>query len=181
MAASLRLTKKETNLTTILGVPAVVNFSYDIEGTQDTRPGTWGDTGVQQISDPFSLPAGVTGNYKVRITRIYGDFCAMPAGLTGGTPTPGKFGAVLWGLTNSTPQGNPEEDFSAEGCLVWVQQFMNATDTYRIPFDFNVTREGLLNADNILQSKAAVFLNQLGCSIHMECTFVCEFQFEEQS
>jgi hypothetical protein len=147
-----------------------VNFSYDIEGTPDSRPGTWGATGVQTIPDLFHPPSG----HQTRILRLYGDFIAWPHG----SPSAGKFAGVLWGLTNSSPQGSPQEDLAAEGCFLYLQQGVGASEPVRAAFDLDVSVDGLLNADNQMLSKVAVFLNELQCSIHIEVTFICEFQFE---
>lgn len=154
-----------------------LNFSYDIQGTQDTRPGTWGDTGVETITDLFHPPPG----YLVRVLRVYGDFIAWPhppaAWRASNLPT-FRFAGVLWGLTNSTPGGNPQQDLSAAGCFLYLQQGVGAYAPARAAFDHNVSAGGLLNLDNTMLSKVAVFLNELYCPIHVEVTFVCEFQFE---
>jgi hypothetical protein len=148
------------------------NVPYDNAGTPDTRPGTWGNAAAQLTGIPFqNVPAG----YLVRITRVYGDVVAWPHGQI----NPGTFSGILSGLTNTTPIQSPfvPAPLGNSGCFLYVQDRAGANGT-RIPLEVSAIKNGLLNADNILILKQAVFLNETGASIHMETTLVIEFVYE---
>ena len=51
---------------------ATGNFATDMVGAPDTRPGTWGNAGVDVTSIPFTPPPGCV----VEIVRILGEFVA---------------------------------------------------------------------------------------------------------
>lgn len=61
--------------------------------------------------------------------------------------------------------------------MVYLQQGLSK-DAVRAPFDFKIVN-GLLESDNTLYNKEAVFLNTTGLSIHSEATYVIVYQFEK--
>lgn len=149
---------------------AATNHSDDIEGVWDGRPETWGKAGFNIHRYTFSPPPG----YRVRILRVYGDFVAW-------VRVPGdrqKCAGVLWGLQTTAPEGSIRADYMADNGMVYLQ---NATcgDPVRAAFDFDVKHGGLLEPDNILISKVAVFTNDMG-SIHLEPSFTLNFQWERE-
>ncbi|HZT29594.1 MAG TPA: hypothetical protein VFA33_06925 [Bryobacteraceae bacterium] len=156
---------------------AATNFSLDLEGSPDTRPGTWGDAGSATDTIQFeNVPAG----NSVRILRVYGDFIAWPKGFVpnyGVGPAEGNYAAVSWGLLTTAPGGSQRVNPAADNAMVWIQQAVRV-DPVRAPFDFDTSAGGLLQPDNKLQSQMAVFLNTIGLPIHMEATFVIVYQYE---
>ncbi|HUA58998.1 MAG TPA: hypothetical protein VML19_09610, partial [Verrucomicrobiae bacterium] len=65
----------------------------------------------------------------------------------------------------------------ASGCFVYLQQGVGR-EPVRAAFDFDVATGGLLDPDNTMLVRRAVFLNETGVSIHMEPTFIVEFRYE---
>ncbi len=145
------------------------NHSDDILGTADTRPGTWGTAGYGVHELRFHPPAG----YRVRVLRVYGDF----QGFIRQNPT-GNCAGVLWGLQTTAPEGSIRVDPAADNTMLYVQDSLCARGTFRDPVDFDTSAAGLLEPDNVLLSKAAVFLNETGEPIHTESSFVVVFQYE---
>jgi len=150
------------------------NVPYDAQGTPDTRPGTWGDAGYDDVAIPFvNVPAG----YRVRVLRVYGDFVAWPHGrIRLGTDAGALFGILTPSAAQSPFVG---AGLGSSGCFIYLQQGVGA-EPVRAAFDFDVAAGGLLDADNTMLVRRAVFLNETGVSIHMEPTFVVEFRYERE-
>jgi hypothetical protein len=160
-------------LKNILGpYSAATNHSDDIEGTQDTRPDTWGTAGYNVHSIQFHPPAG----YRTRILRVYGDF----QGWIRQNPSGNAVG-VLWGLQTTAPEGSQRVTPAADNTLTYVQDAIcNNKGPFRAPFDYHIQGGGVLESDNLLYSKAAVFMNETGQPVHMEASFVVVYQFERE-
>ncbi len=173
----------------VLGPYSVAtNHSDDILGVTDTRPGIWGTAGYDVHTLTFHPPEG----YRVRILRVYGDF----QGFIRKNPT-GNCAGVLWGLQSTKELGydpsvfqdvkpgrsrkGSERAFPADdNTMLYVQDSICARLTFRDPVDFDTSVAGLLEPDNVLISKAAVFLNETGEPIHTESSFTIVFQYERQ-
>lgn len=150
------------------------NVPYDSAGTPDTRPGTWGNAGSDDVAIPF---VNVPADYRVRVLRIYGDFIAWPHGrIKPGTDAGALFGIVTPSATQSPFVG---PGLGASGCFIYLQQGVGP-EPVRAAFDFNVAAGGLLDPDNTMLVRRAVFLNETGVSIHMEPTFIVEFRYERE-
>jgi hypothetical protein len=149
-----------------------VNFSVDLEGTPDTRPGTWGDAGFAQNLVTFSPPAG----YLVRVLTIYGDFIGFPKS---GTPPVGTSCEIGWGLKTTAPDGSKLVSTGYDNSFVWLQNVITSSAPgCRAGFDLDVHVGGLLDSDNTMISQVFVGLNTTGLTIHMEPTFTMVYQFE---
>jgi hypothetical protein len=171
LSATALLAQSQT-CTTIAPCALSTNVPFDSAGTTDMRPGTWGNAASVSLSIPFLMvPAG----YKVRIIRVYGDVVAWPHGEI----VAGAFSGILSGLTNTTPNQSPfaPSGLGSAGCFLYFQDRVGANGS-RIAIDIPNIKNGLLNADNVLILKQAVWLNETGAPIHMETTLVIEFVFE---
>jgi hypothetical protein len=148
------------------------NFSIDLAGEPDTRPGTWGNTGFAQNIVTFSPPAG----HAVRVLAIYGDFIAFPRS---DTPPAGTSCEVGWGLKTTAPDGSKLVSTGYDNSFVWLQNVVTCeAPACRAGFNFDVQRGGLLGSDNTMISQVFVALNTTGLTIHMEPTFTMVYQFE---
>lgn len=151
---------------------ASTNFTVDISGAQDNRPGTWGTSGVQTWSMKFYPPAG----YLVRILHVHGDLTAMvrqPQQMIGQA-------GVLWGLgsTVAPNQGDSARvQYSGEGTFLYVQGVLTPTQPLTRAVDYDTSVGGLLGSDNTLIVKVAAFLNDTGAAIHLEPTFTMVFEW----
>jgi hypothetical protein len=148
------------------------NVPFDSPGVPDTRPGTWGNAAYDDVAIPF---VNVPDGYRVRVLRIYGDFIAWPHGrIKPGTDAGALFGILTPSATQSPFVG---PGLGASGCFVYLQQGVGR-EPVRAAFDFDVAAGGLLDPDNSMLVRRAVFLNETGVSIHMEPTFIVEFRYE---
>jgi hypothetical protein len=156
------------------------NFAYDLIGSPDARPGTWGMGGSQTYKLTFKVPTG----YRARILRVYGDFVVWPRG----TPLPdagdnvvGHSVGVLFGLSSTAPDGSliASGGGASDNCFLYIQDSSKG-ESRRAPFDFDTHVGGLLQDDGTMLVKAAVWLNTTGLAIHMEPSFTIVFQFEKQ-
>jgi hypothetical protein len=149
-----------------------LNFSVDLAGTPDTRPGTWGNAGFAQNLTTFSPPA----RYRVRVLRIYGNFIGFPRS---GVPAEGTSCEIGWGLKTTAPDGSVHASTGYDNSFVWLQEVVTTASPARsVVFDFDVHVGGLLEADHHLISQTFVALNTTGLTIHMEPTFTMVYQFE---
>jgi hypothetical protein len=149
-----------------------VNFAIDLEGTPDTRPGTWGSSGFAQNVGVFSPPAG----YRVRVLRIYGDLIGFPKS---GVIDAGTSCEIGWGLKSTAPDGSTRFSAGNDNSFVWLQNVLSsASPSTRAGFDHTVETGGLLEADHTVISQAFVALNTTGLTIHLEPTFTMVYQFE---
>jgi hypothetical protein len=150
-----------------------VNFSINLAGVPDTRPGTWGNADFAQNIATFTPPEG----YVVRILRVYGDFVGFPQS---GMPAAGTSCEIGWGLKTSAPDGSALVSVGYDNSFVWVQNVITSdAPSCRASFDFSVSTGGLLQPDHRLISQTFVALNTTGLTIHMEPTFTMEYQFEQ--
>jgi hypothetical protein len=149
-----------------------VNFSIDLAGTPDTRPGTWGNTAFAQNLTTFTPSSGL----RVRVLRIYGDFIGFPKD---GIPAAGSSCEVGWGLKSTAPDGSTRLSTGYDNSFVWLQNVItSAVPSCRASFDHAVEVGGLLESDHVMISQTFVALNTTGLTIHMEPTFTVVYQFE---
>jgi hypothetical protein len=138
------------------------NFTVELYGPVDTRPGTYGHADYVVWNQPFiNVPAGC----RVQILHISGDLMAwamgaVPAGTNAG---------LLVGAYSSAGAGSTRAAYAADGFFIYYQAGAGAAPA-RIQFNQDVT-EGYLSSDNTLNWKVAEFLNTTGFPIHMEVTF----------
>jgi hypothetical protein len=161
-------------LTAILSVAqtfsSATNLSVDLKGKPDTRPDTWGTADYAVKTITFNPPPG----HRVRILRVYGDFLAWPIGKV----EPGKFAGVLLGLQTTAPDGSARMDWGADNTMLYIQDATGGNPC-RSAFDYDVSVGGLLQPDNKLLVKMAVWLNDTGLAIHMEPSFVMVYRYEK--
>jgi hypothetical protein len=148
---------------------AAANFSLDLQGDPDSRPGTWGSAGFHVFQIRFSPPLG----HRVRILRAYGDFLVWPKGQVAS----GKFAGALFALHNSGPEGSVRADWAADNTFLYIQ-VATSGEPARAAFDYDTEAGGLLAADHVLNVKVAVWLNDTGLEIHCEPTFTLVYRFE---
>lgn len=156
------------------------NFAYDMIGTPDTRPGTWGDAAASSPTLKFKPPAG----YRTRILRAYGDFVVWPRGKPAVDPTDKVVGTAvgtLLGLSTTAPDASEyvEGGGASDACFLYIQ-IASKGEAGRAPFDYDTHVGGLLEADNMMVVKAAVWLNTTGLAVHMEPSITVIFQFEKE-
>lgn len=149
---------------------AATNLSVDLKGVPDTRPDTWGTADYAVKAITFNPPPG----YRVRILRVYGDFLIWPIGKV----EPGKFAGVLLGLQTTAPEGSSRIDLAADNTMLYIQDATGGGPR-RAEFDYDVSTGGLLQSDNKLLVKMAVWLNDTGLAIHMEPSFVMVYRYEK--
>ena len=152
------------------------NFSFNLYGTADKRPQTWGYTDSQEVPITFSPPPGL----RVHVTRIRGDLVAWLLS-SANSSTPPRYGTstgLLVAFHDSGPEGSARCDWCAENTRVYVQDALTPTQPKsRAPFDVDLN--WTLPPDNKLIVKAASFLNNTGQKIHAEVTFTLTFDFKE--
>jgi hypothetical protein len=137
------------------------NFSADIYGDPDTRPGTWGRAGAEKWEIRFVQP--------VKIQRVYGDLLAWPKGEV----PRGAYYGVLMGLGTNQPDGSAFCDWCADNVFFYIQGAgSRASPVVRIPFDTKLNLEGF---HDMITVKVAAFLNDTGREIHIEPTFCLEY------
>lgn len=162
----------QCSTTTMLG-PFLVsgNISWDAKGDPDTRPYTWGNQASVESPIVFTPPPG----YRVRILHVHGDYLMWPRGKA----PEGTFAGGLWALRTTAPDGSVRTTLpmAADNHLLYVQTAIRGAPS-RVPVDMDTRAGNLLEADNTLISKMAVWLNDTGLVIHMEATFTIRFQFE---
>lgn len=154
--------------------PLACNYPFDSAGEPDTRPGTWGTTAFDDGRLTFpEVPEG----YRVRILRVRGDCVAWPHGEV----QPGKSCGLLFGLITTGSQAHvPAQPLSSDGCMIYIQDSISdKMPNSRMAFDVDCSACGLLDADNILVVRRAIFMSELGCNIHMEPSFVMYFSYEK--
>jgi len=149
-----------------------VNFSIDLAGTPDARPGTWGNAGFAQNVTTFSPPAG----QRVRVLRVYGDFIGFPKS---GIPRAGTSCEIGWGLKTTAADGSTRLSNGYDNSFIWLQHVVTSNGwSCRAAFDHTVEVGGLLEADHKMISQTFVALNTTGLTIHMEPTFTVVYRFE---
>jgi hypothetical protein len=158
MAATLFAQQTHTSAT---------NFSADILGQPDTRPGTWGTAGAATWQIKFTPPP----DKVVQVLRVYGDVVAWPRGKV----EKGYFAGVLFGLQTSAPDGSTRGTLLADNCFLYLQDVVTE-EGKRTPFDLRFD-EVFLQPDNVLVVKVAVWLNDTSREIHIEPTFSVVYKF----
>lgn len=158
---------------------AALNQAYDLIGTPDSRPYTWGLAGASSGNIQFVPPAG----YRTRILRVYGDLVFWPRGtpaIDAGDKVIGNAVGVLLGLSTTAPDGSSKVKGAgaSDNCFLYIQDASKGQER-RAPFDFDTHIGGLLESDNVMVVKVAVWLNSLGLAIHIEPTAVVVYQFEK--
>lgn len=145
------------------------NFSADILGEPDTRKDTWGRAGVAEWRMSFRPPAG----HRVRILRAYGDFLCWPRGRV----DQGRCAGALFGLMTTAREGSERVWPAADNTMLYLQV---ATDGQpaRAAYDHDVSAGGLLEPDNTLVVRVAVWLNDTEREIHCEPSFVLVYRYE---
>ncbi len=144
------------------------NFAGDIRGTPDTRPGCWGEAGYFVKTVTFHPPPGK----RVKILRAYGDLLAWPRG----KPPEGTFAGVLFGLQTTAPEGSVRADWLADNTFLYVQGAVSDKGRERLPINVTIA-DGLLEPDNKLYYKFAVWLNDTGKEIHLEASLTLVYDF----
>jgi hypothetical protein len=148
-----------------------VNYPYDAIGTQDSRPSTWGTAAYDDGRIEFVVPA----SYRVRITRVYGNFTARMHPPPGTVLPPSTYAGALFGLLKTSNAGSPLATLSASGCLLYLQLDVGETPQH-VEFDARVA-DGAL-ADGVLLVRRAVYLSEFsGIPIHEEPSFIAEFRW----
>lgn len=150
---------------------AAANFAVDIAGEKDERPYTWGTAGAEYKRITFKPPTG----YRVRILRVYGD---LITGVRGKVP-PGQFAYALLAMQSTAVEGSVRADLAADNTFLYIQT--PAVPATRAPFDFDTSVGGLLEEDNVLVVKVAVFLSDVSVPVHLEPSFTVVFRFEKAS
>jgi hypothetical protein len=112
--------------------------------------------------------------YRVRIIRIYGDFLIWPVGKV----ADGRFAGALFGAQNTGYEGSKHSDWAADNTFLYVQVATGGQPA-RAAFDYKTKHGGLLQADNALDLKMAVWLNDTELPIHMEPSFTVVYRFEK--
>jgi len=146
------------------GTPHAItgNFSVELYGPVDTRPGTWGHADYWVWQQPFTnVPAGC----RVQILRISGDLMSWSKGAV----PAGTYAGVLVGAYSSAGTGSTRAAYAADGYFMYYQAGLS-NYPIRIPFNQDLV-EGYLASDNVLNWKVAEFLNTTGFPLHMEITF----------
>jgi hypothetical protein len=161
--------------TAILGpYSSSANYSVDLLGPVDTRPGCWGNADSYTWSMTFHPPAG----YRVRILALHGDLVAWPKVLPGNTPVaPGLYSGVLVAFGTSAPAGSAQCDYCDDPTMLYLQDGLDI-HPIRVPFD-RTDLSALLATDNNLLIKVSSWLNTTGYYIHMEPTFTVHYQYEQ--
>lgn len=149
---------------TVTSCSLASNGSFDVTGAPAPPMGL---AGAQGFTITFKPPAG----YAVRILRVYGDFNVIPVGVA----TSG-FAGALFGLSTTGPEGSVYADLAADNCMLYVQAFTHG-EAARAAYDAKMSV--LLEPDNKLVLKAAVFMNTLLLDLHMEPSFVVVYRFEQ--
>lgn len=147
------------------------NFSTDLLGPVDARPGTWGHADYSTWRIVFRPPAG----HRVRILRAHGDLVSWVRGAPEDT-----YAGVLFGLQTTAPDGSTRADWAADNCMLYVQDAVTRGRPARTAFNADVRAGGLLEPDNVLIFKIAAWLNDTGQPIHSEVTATLTYQFERE-
>jgi hypothetical protein len=159
--------------TPIVAVPEVhsssANFTADLMGVPDTRPGTWGNQGQVTWSITFKPPTGK----RTRILHVDGDFLVWPPKPI----VPGSSAGVLLALSSTAPGGSIYGTWMADNTFLYLQVATMGQPS-RAAYDRDVKDGGLLMPDNTMIIKVAVWLNTTGTALHMEPTFTMKYQFE---
>jgi hypothetical protein len=95
------------------------------------------------------------------------------------TPLPivgGSSAGALFALASTGPGGSVNGSLIADNTFLYVQVASDGQPS-RAAYDRDVHVGGLLEADNTLVVKVAVFLNNTGTALHCEPTMTIQYQF----
>ena len=149
------------------------NYSVDLAGAADSRPGTWGTADSFTAPIAFHPPHG----YRVRILRIRGDLTAWARVLPDESPVAQGTAGVLVSFQTTARDGSARCTPCADNTLVYLQGAVSGPGAVRVPFDARTSV--LLEPDSILRVTVASWLNTTGKPIHLEPTFTVVYRFEE--
>lgn len=143
------------------------NIAWNTTGAPMSGDGIWGNGASREDRIPFvDVPAG----YRVQIVHVSGDEIAAPF------TSPRGLAYALVGLTNSSPFESPyiAAGLGSKGCFLYKQAPIPA---WGARIAINEHTLGVLNPDNVLIVKQALFLSNAGVIIHMEATLVIDFKY----
>lgn len=182
------------------------NFTVDLVGEPDTRPGTWGTAGAVTWPLEFFPPPG----FITRVLRLTCDQVVWPTASGFGpaeipsgtymgtlasiltTPIQGVHAPSLLDPSQTVPphgmytpfyrpEGSVRANYLADEALFYLQSGTNGP-VVRVGETINL--EGVTNTllpDNTLYFTQAVYLNDTGLAAHMEVTCSqIKYQFEPQ-
>jgi hypothetical protein len=138
------------------------NFTYDLLGSRDIRPGTWGYADAKLKTITFAPPAG----YHTRLLNVRGDIIAW-------LRQPACCAGALISMQTTAPDGSIRADWLADNCFFYHQLAIGQTPV-NLPFNETL---GVNLPDNRLVLKAASFLNETSQPIHLEVTAVFVYEF----
>lgn len=145
-----------------------VNFTADLAGKPDSRPGETGASGETFVPLVFKAPPP---GYRVRVLRVYGDFLIwIKGGVTNATA------GALFSLAKSGSGDTSHLNIGDDDVFLYLQ-LATRGEPERAAYDHVVEDGGWLGEDNTLVAKVAVFLNETGQPVHMEPTFVMVYQW----
>jgi hypothetical protein len=134
-----------------------------------TGNGIWGNGAAQQW--PFQF-TGVPSGYAVQIVRLQGDLIVFPHG----TPKPGSAAGVLFGFWSDEPISQPFQ-YSDSSCFEYDQGAISAQNPSLTEMFDRSVYNGLLSNDNKFTLQIAMFLSEMGVSIHQEITVEISYAF----
>lgn len=146
------------------------NFAFDLAGTVDTRPNTWGTAESYTHKITFTPPIG----YRVVVHSITGDIVSWVR-----NESQGKYG-VLYGFQQYVYNvgGWGECDLCDVTTMLYGQTGGTskdvATRTFKKEFKTPVPLP-----TNALFVKGAAWLNDTNQPVHFEITFTVEYEFKE--
>jgi len=144
------------------------DYVSDLLGTPDKQFG--GTSGYADTVLTFNPPAG----YRVRILSAD---VTVSSFARGAVPV-GTHSGVSWGLVTTNPKNSGRADLINDHCLSYIKQSISAskdTDTTTAHYDI---QNGVLEPDNKLISRNAVYLNDTGIIIHTEVALILTYTFE---
>lgn len=179
-----------------------INLPFDAIGQDDPRPGCWGKAGYCDVLVPFTaVPAG----RRVRILAFNGDCYAyingdpqpgkhvgIMAGMITSTSGPMEGEGIIDGIkyiggfndaspfskAKASPDVDPRTVAMSDCCLYVCDSVATDKSTCRIRIERDWSRiAAILDDKNCLLMRQALFLNDTGCSVHMEMTGVLEYEY----
>jgi len=146
------------------------NFSDDLQGVVDTRPGTWGTADAAYHSVTFNPPRGC----RVKIYTVWGDLVAWTR-----RRSTGKVGVLVGMYRTPEPDENPWADCDwCDGRVFLYHQLGVGTEQPETLIFRRKFRGGvMLGPDHKITLKHAVWLNETGQPVHMETTWTIEYEF----
>jgi hypothetical protein len=149
------------------------NLTWDALGTPDARPGAWGNNATVIVPYTFM---NVPGGYRVEVERMYGDVIAWIHATPPVLPLAGSHAGVLFSVQSTAPDSGGLTN-AESNCFIYHQGAVPAEGSLTSPFDNRTDGGGVLNLDNTMNVKLAVFLNDSGAPVHQELTFIVGYRF----